>query len=362
MYSLLITYFLLAIIASFLCSLWEAVLLSVTPSYAHVKVAEGSRIGDQLAAFKQNIDRPLAAILTLNTIAHTVGAIGVGEQAVHIWADSNPLITGLLVPVLMTLGILIFSEIVPKTIGANYWQELAPFTVRGISFIIVALYPLVWLSQKITVKLKKDKDASVFSRSDFAVMAEIGAKSGVFEMSEARIIKSLLRFRSVLARAVMTPRTVVHTASEDCSIRDYYERHQSLRFSRIPIYAGKRREEITGYVRKDDILRALIDGRGDELLADVRRKIQVVPETVPITSLFNLFRDSREHIALLVDEFGGMEGIVTLEDVIETLLGMEIVDELDVDADMQEVARQIWDKRARQLGLIETPEGKKTSD
>lgn len=363
MYTLLITYFLVAIITSFLCSLWEAVLLSITPSYAHVKQAEGSSIGRQIETFKKNIDKPLAAILTLNTIAHTVGAIGVGEQAVRIWADANPLITGLAVPVLMTLGILILSEIIPKTIGANFWQELAPFTIRSLQLLIVVLYPLVWLSQLITRRLKKDKDASVFSRSDFAVLAELGFRSGVFDYGEAEVIRNLLRFRSIHAHSVMTPRTVVFIASQDMTVENFYtENRETLRFSRIPVYAGSDPEEITGYVRKDDIYRYMAEGRGDETLAELRRNMMVVPEMLPITSLFNRMRDSREHIALLVDEFGGMAGIVTLEDIVETLLGLEIIDESDAEADMQKLARRLWEPRARRLGLKNDPDEARGKD
>lgn len=352
MYTLLIVYFLVAIITSFLCSMWEAVLLSITPSYAHVKQAEGSSIGKQIEAFKKNIDRPLAAILTLNTIAHTVGAIGVGEQATRIWADANPLITGLAVPVLMTLGILILSEIIPKTLGANFWQELAPFTIRALQFLIIVLYPLVWLSQLITKRLKKDKEASVFSRSDFAVLAELGVRTGVFEHREAEVIRNLLRFRSIQAYRVMTPRTVLFAASQDIQIAKFYAQNKdTLQFSRIPVYAGNDTEEITGYVRKDDIYRYMAEGRGSEPLAELRRDIIVVPETSPITALFNRMREAREHIALLVDEFGGVDGIVTLEDIVETLLGLEIIDESDAEADMQKLARRLWEPRAQRLGF-----------
>lgn len=357
MISLLVVYFFAAIITSFLCSMWEAVLLSITPSYAQIQEEQGSTIGKHLHEFKQNIDRPLAAILTLNTIAHTIGAIGVGEQAVLIWADSNPLITGVLVPVLMTLAILVLSEIIPKTLGANYWKRLAPFTVRSLQFIIIALYPLVWMSQGITRLLKKDKEASVFSRSDFVAMAEIGVKEGVFERSETEIIHNLLRFNTVQARNVMTPRTVVKVASEDTSIREFYERNPNLRFSRIPVYEGRSTEDISGYVRKDEILKHLVEENGDRSVGTIKREIQVIHESCPIPDLFNRFLESREHIALVVDEFGGMSGIVTMEDVIETLLGMEIVDELDNTADMQVLARRNWEKRARKLGLLHAPEG-----
>ncbi len=360
MYTLLITYFFIAIVVSFLCSMWEAVLLSITPSYAQIRMEEGTTLGKRLKSFKQNVDRPLAAILTLNTIAHTIGAIGVGEQAVKIWEDSNPLITGFAVPVLMTLGILVLSEIIPKTLGANFWKELAPFTVRSLSVIIVLLYPLVWMSQGITRLLKKDKEASVFSRSDFVAMAEIGAKQGVFEPGETEIIHNLLRFKSVQARDVMTPRPVVKVISEDMTIREFYESNPDLRFSRFPVYEGSSQEDITGFVRKDELLRHLVEDKGKSRVGELKRDLLAVHESCPIPDLFTRFLEKREHIALVVDEFGGMSGIVTMEDVIETLLGMEIIDELDSTVDMQKLARRNWEKRARKLGLLDIDEDSET--
>lgn len=353
MYSLLLTYFLLAITVSFLCSLWESVLLSITPSFAQIRLQEGTRLGRQLKSFKENIDRPLAAILTLNTIAHTIGAIGVGAEATKIWAEANPLITGLVVPVVMTLGILVLSEIIPKTIGANYWRELAGFTANSLDIIIRLLLPFVWASQHLTKALKKDKQRSVFSRSDFLALAEIGARHGVFDASESTIIGNLLKFNTVCARDVMTPRTVVKAASQDMSIAAFFEANRELRHSRVPVYEGDQKDAVTGYILKSEMLARLAEERGQEPLKAVRRDIIVVNETFPIPELFSRFLEKREHIALVVDEFGGMAGIVTMEDVIETLLGMEIVDELDATADMQQLARRTWERRARLAGLIE---------
>ncbi len=353
MYSLLITFFLVAIVVSFLCSLWEAVLLSITPSYARLKLQKGSRIGRQLEFFKSNIDRPLAAILTLNTIAHTAGAIGVGEQSVKIWAHANPIITGVVVPAAMILSILILSEIIPKTLGANHWRKLAPFTVNSLRVIIFLLYPLVWISQFITRALKKDKSQSVFSRSEFLAMAEIGVTEGVFDQQDSEIIGNLLRLVKVRAKDIMTPRTVVRLAAEDRTIKDFHETAGELPFSRIPLFEGEMKEQISGYFLKVDLLENLVQGKGDHRLSSIRRDITVVHETFPVPELFRGFLEMREHIALVVDEFGGMAGIVTMEDVLETLLGMEIIDELDRSVDMQVLARKNWELRSRHLGLIE---------
>lgn len=350
MYTLLIVFFLVSIVFSFLCSVWEAVLLSITPSFTQMKVQEGNELGTTLQSFKENIDRPLAAILTLNTIAHTVGAIGVGAQATKIWGAS--LVSTAVVPVLMTLAILILSEIIPKTIGANYWQELAGFTVRSLKFIMWVLAPLVFISQIITKALKKDKKASVLSRADFGAMAELGSQQGVFDEGESNILRNLLRFNTVFAKNVMTPRTVMIASDQRQSCREFHDTHPDLRFSRIPVYENSN-DHVTGYVLKDQMLKQLVEGKGDAPLSSIRRDVLAVKENFPIPRLFNHFTSSREHIAIVLDEFGGTSGIVTMEDVIETLLGLEIVDERDNATDMQALARKQWELRARSIGLIE---------
>ena len=352
MFSLLILFFLIAIITSFLCSLWEAVLLSITPSYAQIQLQKGGRLGRRLQSFKDDIDRPLAAILTLNTIAHTVGAIGVGDQASKIWAGANPLVTGLFVPVVMTLAILVLSELIPKTLGANYWKSLAPFTARSLSIIMRLLAPLVWFAQLVTSKLKKKDVGSAFTRSDFMAMADIGAKHGIFDQHESEIISNLLQFRSVRVGDVMTPRTVVRSAPAEETLAGYFDRTREQHFSRIPLYDNNTADHIIGYVLKDQVLAGMVDGRADETLQSLKREIIAVHDDHPILDLFNRFLQTREQIALVVDSFGGMAGIVTMEDVIETLLGIEIVDESDKTADMQALARRSWERRARRLGLI----------
>jgi len=356
MYGLLIGFFLVSIVFSFLCSLWEAVLLSITPSFARVKLEEGRRVGKALQSYKHNIDRPLAAILTLNTIAHTVGAIGVGAQATLIWSESNPLITTVLVPVAMTLGILILSEIIPKTIGANQWPRLVTFTVNSLTVVIFVLYPLVWLCQQITRMLKKDKERSVFSHSEFLALAKIGVEEGHVQPTHPLIIGNLLRLDDVQAKDIMTPRSVVLAASENTTIQSFYSENMNLPFSRIPLYEDDNREDISGYILKDTLLESLLHSRGEEPLGSIMHDIIVVPETCPIRELFNEFIERREHIALVVDEYGGMDGIATMEDVIETVLGLEIIDEADREVDMQALARKNWEERAERFGLIRPPE------
>ncbi len=348
---ILFLFFSISIVFSFLCSIWEAVLLSISPAQVEIKFQEGTTLGIRLKNFKNNIDRPLAAILTLNTVAHTVGAIGVGAQAAILYG--NTIWATLVIPIVMTLAILILSEIIPKTLGANYWKELIPFTVTSLHYIIIILYPLIWFSQLITKWLKRNKNKSVFSRDDFSAITEIGAKQGIFKQGESRIIRNLLSFNTILAKDIMTPRTVVKVARENQTIKDFFEENRDLRLSRIPIYK-ETKDDISGFFLKNDLLTSIINGKGDDKLKDISREIRIVNEQLPIPNLFNDLMEQREHIALVVDEFGGMAGIVTMEDVIETLLGMEIMDELDNIEDMQSLARRNWNKRAKDLGLIDS--------
>ena len=365
---LLFGFFFASILFSFLCSILEAVLLSITPAYVGIQEQTDSHIAADLVRFKDDIDRPLAAILTLNTIAHTVGAIGVGSQAALIFGESMLEIAGVpiisleaLIAGLMTLAILIFSEVIPKTIGANKWEALTPFTIASLKIMLVVLAPLVWTSQYITRHLKKDKDKPVLSRTDFLAMAKLGTESGVLEESEQTIIHNLLRFSKVLVKDVMTPRIVVNTASEEITVREFQNVNSNLPHSRIPVYREKN-DNITGYVLRDDILLNLAETQDHVLLKALRRDIVVVHRTVPIPDLLDTFLIKKEHMALVVDEFGGMEGIVTMEDIIETLLGLEIVDESDNEADMQALARSNWERRAKRLGIIPKTGGPGTSE
>lgn len=365
---LLFGFFFASILFSFLCSILEAVLLSITPAYVGIQEQTDSHIAADLVRFKDDIDRPLAAILTLNTIAHTVGAIGVGSQAALIFGESMLEIAGVpiisleaLIAGLMTLAILIFSEVIPKTIGANKWEALTPFTIASLKIMLFVLAPLVWTSQYITRHLKKDKDKPVLSRTDFLAMAKLGTESGVLEESEQTIIHNLLRFSKVLVKDVMTPRIVVNTASEEITVREFQNVNSNLPHSRIPVYREKN-DNITGYVLRDDILLNLAETQDHILLKALRRDIVVVHRTVPIPDLLDTFLIKKEHMALVVDEFGGMEGIVTMEDIIETLLGLEIVDESDNEADMQALARSNWERRAKRLGIIPKTGGPGTSE
>ena len=359
---LLLFFFCISITFSFLCSVWEAVLLSITPTYVSQQQQAGTSLGRDLAIFKQDVDRPLSAILTLNTIAHTVGAIGVGAQAGKVFGSTelNLWVTTIsyesVIAAAMTLAILVLSEIIPKTIGANLWRTLAPFTVRSLRVLLVVLAPFVWMSQGITRTLKREKGRSVFSRADFAVMAQAGEESGALAETESRIIKNLLRFESIQAKDIMTPRTVMLSADETMSLAEFHEKHQPLLFSRIPVF-HETPDEITGFVLKDELLEALLRDAGQQPLSSLRKKIQAVPSSKPLPALFDALTTSRTHIAIVVDEFGSVDGLVTIEDVVETLLGVEIVDETDAVVDLQQLARERWKVRAKRVGLIGAEKG-----
>jgi len=353
MLSLLLLFALIALVSSFLCSLWEAVLLSITPAYAQIQEQRGTSIGRQLTAFKRDIDRPLAAILTLNTVAHTVGAIGVGAQANSIWEQSSPFMTSFVVPAGMTAAVLILSEIIPKTLGANYWKQFVPFTVSCLRIIIFLLSPVIWLTQSLTKLIKREKSESILSRSDFRAMAEISRREGVLAERENRIIKNLLNYQEVRAKDIMTPRTALFAAPANSTVREFYAQHSGMTFSRIPLYEGDSKDSINGYTLKDDILAALVEGDGEQTLESIKRDLLILPDGTSLPDVFVAMQEKRSHIALVVDEYGGTSGIVTQEDLIETLLGLEIVDESDENVDMQAVAREAWRRRARRRGLSE---------
>ncbi len=344
---LLITYVVMALGFSFLCSVAEAVLLSITPSYIEEQKEKRPKRAALLKRLKQdNVDRSLAAILTLNTIAHTVGAIGAGSKATAIFGSAW---FGLFSAV-MTLMILFLSEIIPKTIGAVYWSKLVGPTALFVRSLIVTLYPIVWISESVTRFISRGKIIRVFSRDEFIAMARVGEQIGQIHDNEARIIRNLFRFGSLKVTDIMTPRTVISALPEDLTVLGAWEYIVNTPFSRHPIYK-KGIDDITGVVFRDDILLNKAQGQGDETLNSIKRDILIVPESVSLTVLLESFLRNRQHIAIIVNEYGGTSGLVTLEDLIETLMGMEIMDEMDSVVDMRALARKKWKDRAKVLGI-----------
>lgn len=343
---LLIFYLFLAIAISFLCSVMEAVILSVSVSFIKTKENQGRKNAHLLRDLKGNIDRPLSAILTINTIAHTVGAAGVGAQAVAIFGQAY---FGI-ISAILTLLILIVSEIIPKTIGARYWRELALPSAGILLGMIYISYPLVIISRWITSSFSGKNNQLSVSRDEVAAMAYIGTQEGVFDRSEEKVIHNLIKLRSINIRTIMTPRTVLVAASEELLLTDFFKNKEFLRYSRIPVFDG-RIDNITGFVLKYDVLQKLAEDKFSLKLKEIKREILITYENFSIPRTLEQLLEKREHIALIVDEYGGVEGIVTLEDIFETLLGLEITDETDVQVDMQKLARDLWAKRARQMDV-----------
>lgn len=371
---LLVFYAIISIFFSFLCSILEAVLLSVNPTFINIKKKEGKAYALTLEELKKDVDKPLIAILTLNTVAHTVGAIMVGVQAkiayVNLYGSTTRSFFGIeftedlmvgVVSTIMTILILVASEIIPKTIGATYWRQLSNFTAKTLKIMVLILKwtGLLWVLQLFTKLVGgKGHHGSVLSRDDFSAMADIAHEEGVFEKSESTIIKNLLRFDEVLVKDVMTPRSVMKIASEHQSIRQYFDDNPKMQFSRIPVYSEKV-DHITGFVLKDNILEELVHDNDDVPLSEIRRDLLITKRSTPIPELFDILIAKREHIALVIDEFGSVSGLVTMEDVIETLLGLEIMDESDNVADLQQLARKNWEIRAERTGILEKSAKKK---
>lgn len=345
---LLFLYLALAVGVSFLCSILEAVLLSVTPSYIVMLETKGKKSGQRLKNLKKDIDRPLSAILSLNTIAHTVGAAGVGAQAQVVFGNSYVAVTS----AILTLVILVISEIIPKTIGALFWRSLAPLVTTLLEVMIVTMFPLVWLSRGITYLLSGGKVKQSMSREEIAALAERGAQEGIIDEGESRIFKNLIKFETLRTKDIMTPRTVAKILPQSSMVKEFKENTEKLRFSRIPVYADDP-DDITGYVFTKEVLLSIVQGRDELRLADLKRNLVVVNKELPINFLFERLLTKQEHIALVVDSYGGMSGIVTIEDIVETMLGIEIVDEADLIDDMQILARQKWEERARKLGIVD---------
>ena len=343
---MMLVYATVALGFSFLCSVAEAVVLSVSPSYIVTLEKEGARSAGVVKQMKSDIDRSLAAILTLNTIAHTVGAGGAGAEAAQYFGARW---IGLAMAVL-TLLILFLSEIIPKTIGAVYWRTLAPATGRFVQLLNWVLYPLIFISEWITKWLTGGKSHHAFNREEFRALADIGAAGGHLDAKESRILRNLFRFPTLRVEDIMTPRTVVFALQQDMTVQEVLSKYEEINFSRIPIY-DENRDDITGFVLKTDLLLNANDREGRAKLRDLRREIRAVEQDTPLSQTLEDLLDNRAHLLLAVDKYGGMQGLVTLEDVVETLIGIEIVDEADEIDDMRRLARQKWEERMERIGI-----------
>ncbi|MEM7227462.1 MAG: hemolysin family protein [Planctomycetota bacterium] len=343
---MLFVYLFIALAASFLCSLLEAGLLSLPRSYVALLVDEGKAAGNRLVKLKADIDRPLAAILTLNTFAHTLGAAGVGAEAARIWGETWVGVVGFVVTIL----VLVFSEIIPKTLGAVHAKRLAGFTAMTCIILMWTLYPAVmacnWLSRAIS---GRGVHAPTISRDELRVVAGWAQQEGEIDTTEARIIRNMIALREVSVGEVMTPRTVVTSLRADRNIGDI-AREGPPRFSRVPVI-GRSLDDCLGIIHRLDLLRALSDGDMEKKVSELARPVHAVPLTARLPEVLRKFIERREHLFIVVDEYGGSAGVIALEDVLETILGLEIVDETDSTDDMQVLARELVaaHRRARPL-------------
>ncbi|MCP3907004.1 MAG: HlyC/CorC family transporter [Oceanicoccus sp.] len=343
---LLISYVFIALGFSFLCSIAEAVLLSVSNAHIALMEQQQKKAGELLRKMKEDVNKPLAAILTLNTIAHTIGAAGAGAQAAVVFGSAYVGVAS----AVLTLLILVFSEIIPKTLGAHYWRQLAPVTAYMLKYLVIVLYPFVKLSESLMGGLTHGPTLAGFSRQEFAAMADLSSQEGQIAEQESRILKNIFLLRATAVTAAMTPRTVVFSLSDAVTVEEFFHKYDHIPFSRIPVYQGEQ-ENITGFVFRSDLLLAKARGNDSKPLSKYRRELTAIPETTTLSTAFNNFLELRMHMLLVVDEYGGIEGIVTLEDILETLLGLEIVDEKDDAVDMQEEARKLWKQRAQRMGI-----------
>lgn len=349
---LLLVFLFTAMGVSFLCSILESVLMSSTHSFLQMKEDEGDKWAALLHNYKSETDRPLAAILSLNTIANTIGAAGVGRQATIVFGSEW---FGL-ISAITTILILVFSEIIPKTIGTTQWRSLIHFTARMLHALIYVLYPIVWCVERLTnlfTPADAEDEVSI-SREEVAAMASVGEEEGVFEESENKIIQNIIKLDDIKAYDVMTPRIVAAIASENMTLRDFYRDDTYDHFSRIPVYADSR-EFITGYILRCDALELLAEDKFNVCLKEIKRPLPYFNEDTSIPDIWEQLIQHKEQISIVIDEYGCFQGILTLEDVIETVFGFEITDENDQVADMQQLARERWQKRQKRFSSIQLP-------
>lgn len=332
--TLILLYLFGALAVSFLCSVLEAVLLSTPVSFISMKESQGAKNAALMMKYKTNVDRPVAAILTLNTVAHTIGAAGVGSESVKVFGEAY---FGI-ISAILTLLILVLSEIIPKTIGASYWRALAMPSAGIIRVLIVITYPLVWLSELLTRCFSPRIQPLIVSREEVAAMVNVGTDEGVIEKAENKVIQNFLKLSDVQAREIMTPFVVVESVTKATTMKEFYENRALAAFSRIPVYDSDR-EFIAGYVRRANVLEMLAQDRFSMPVGEISRPILTFQETAKVLDIWQRLLEKKEHISVITDEYGCMRGIVTMEDVIETMLGVEIVDECDTIEDMQAMAR-----------------------
>ncbi|MBN1292589.1 MAG: DUF21 domain-containing protein [Candidatus Latescibacteria bacterium] len=340
--TVLIAYLISALTVSFVCSLLESVILSITHTHIALMIKNGINGGYLLRDMKNNINHPLAAILTLNTVANTVGAAGVGAQSYHLFGrEWVALASGTL-----TVLILVLSEIIPKTLGAVFWKQLSTPSAYLLKTLIFITYPIVIVLEKISRFVAQKGKTIKMTREELLVLAEIGLRDGILKKKEARIFENLLLLSEIQTDDILTPRSVLLAFQKDQTVGEVISSKEPIQFSRIPVY-NKDLDDIIGTVLKSELIEAFYTGGENKTIEQFISPIFPVPESRSIADLLDDFINRKEHIFLVVDEYGGTAGIVTLEDAVETLLGVEIVDEFDSVEDMREFALERWKKRRK---------------
>lgn len=350
---MLLFYITLAISLSFLCSILEAVLLSATPSYVEGLAQQGKRVGLLMRRHKVNVERPISAILTLNTVAHTVGATLAGAEAAAIFGNAY---VGI-ISAILTFLVLVFSEILPKTIGAVYWRQLVPFAAYAIHVMTTLLLPAVWLFEQMTRFLRPDTHEPTVTRSDLEVLARISQQEGALLERENRILRNLLHLNAVKVYDIMTPRTVVTALDQEMTVSEVMQSYPVLSYSRIPIY-NETIDNVVGYVLRHDVVQRVAHDQDNVRLKALVRPIEAIPETITVAQVLDQFIASREQILLVLDEYGGTSGVLTMEDAVESLLGIEITDESDLVADLRQLAQQRYERKFAEVELLSLTERK----
>jgi CBS domain containing-hemolysin-like protein len=338
---MLLIYFLIAVGISFICSILEAVLLSLTPAYIKVLKEQKPKIGKLLEQQKKDVDKSIGAILTLNTFAHTLGAAGVGSEAVKMFGQEYMFY----ISAILTILILVFSEIIPKTIGAYYWKSLAPVCAKVIQFLVFIIYPLLIVMEKITMLITKDKNATAtITKEEIEATVAMGEKAGVLRDKDFTMIENILELRDIRVKDIHTPRRVVFAIDKKELMKSLEKKDNTLfdmdkfkEYSRIPVYDDNI-DNIVGVILTKEYFYEFINDELDDK-NNIIKPVLTINENIPISKLLDIFLSKKEHMCIVLDSYDQTEGIVTLEDVLETLLGREIVDELDSTIDMRELAK-----------------------
>ena len=350
--TLLLIFLLGAMTISFMCSILEATLMSTPLSYVNMREDEGYKPATRFKRYKTDNARPIAAILSLNTIANTIGAAGVGAQATQLFGSQW---FGL-VSAITTIWILVFAEIIHKTIGTRYWKRLMRFTTNTLRLIIVLLFPIVWVVEKLSKTIADDDDdEAAVSREEVAAMADMAEDEEVIDEDENKIIQNVIKLDDVKAEDVMTPTTVAAIAPERMTLKQFYKDKRYSHFSRIPVWSESD-EYITGYILRSEALELLTEDKFNMTLGDIRRDIVMYKEQMPVSEIWDSMLSNKQHIACVIDEYGSFQGIITLEDIIETIVGLEIMDERDDVADLRQLALDRWHQRQSRFKVIDLPE------